>query len=99
MNDQDYAIVVGINYYPGLGSLQGAEYDAGQFAAWLEDPAGGGLPPANVRRVRSSDFHPPPPASPFEAKPDANNFMAKLFDLIFDPATNKPRQPAAGRLE
>lgn len=98
MNDQDYAVVVGINYYPGLGSLQGAEYDAEQFAAWLENPDGGGVPPGNVRRVRSSDFHPPPPPTPFEARPNDVSFETQLFDIVLDHATRAPRQPAGRRL-
>ncbi len=98
MNDQDYAVVVGINYYPGLGSLKGAEFDADQFAAWLEDRAGGALPPGNVRRVRSRDFHPPLPSSPYEAKPDDVSFESQLLDLVLDHATHAPRQPAGRRL-
>ena len=98
MNDQDYAVVVGINYYPGLGSLQGAEYDADQFAAWLVDPAGGALRHSNVRRIRSSDFHPPLPASPFDAQPNDVSFETQFFDLVLDPASRAPRQPAGRRL-
>ena len=98
MNDQDYAVVVGINYYPGLGSLKGAEFDADQFAAWLEDRAGGALPPGNVRRARSRDFHPPLPSSPYEAKPDDVSFESQLLDLVLDHATHAPRQPAGRRL-
>lgn len=98
MNDQDYAVVVGINYYPGLGSLQGAEFDADQFAAWLVDPAGGGLPADNVCRVRSSDFHPPPPASPFDARPGEDHFKARLLAMIFDPLTQQPRPQGRRRL-
>jgi hypothetical protein len=98
MNDQDYALVVGIDYYPGLGSLAGAQYDADQFAAWLADPDGGGLPVANIRRIRSGDFHPPAPASPFEAKPDDVSFEAQLLDLVLDHASHAPRQPAGRRL-
>lgn len=51
MNDQHYAIVVGINRYPGISDLDGARADADQFAAWLTDPDGGRLPAANVKRV------------------------------------------------
>jgi uncharacterized caspase-like protein len=51
MNDHHYAVVVGIDRYPGIGDLGGARADADQFAAWLTDPAGGGLPADNVKRV------------------------------------------------
>jgi uncharacterized caspase-like protein len=50
-NDLHYAVVVGINRYPGIGDLGGARADASAFAEWLEDPDGGGLPAANVMSV------------------------------------------------
>ena len=55
MNDQHYAVVVGINRYPGLSDLTGARADAEAFAEWLEREGGGRLPPANVKRVIASD--------------------------------------------
>jgi hypothetical protein len=51
MNDHHYAVVVGINRYPGLSDLTGARADAEAFAQWLEDGDGGALPAANIRRV------------------------------------------------
>lgn len=98
MNNQDYAIVVGINYYPKLGSLEGAEYDADQFAAWLADPNGGALPDQNIRRVRTCDFHPPPPATDFDAKPNVDSFQQQLLALVTNNAGNGLRQPAGRRL-
>jgi hypothetical protein len=48
VNEHHYAVVVGINRYPGLSDLRGARADAGAFADWLERPDGGAVPPANV---------------------------------------------------
>ncbi len=44
------AVVVGISDYqsPQIPDLQFAHRDAEAFAAWLQSPAGGGLPPANI---------------------------------------------------
>ena len=55
MNDQHYAVVVGIDRYPGLSDLTGARADAEAFARWLERPDGGALPPPNVKRVMATD--------------------------------------------
>jgi uncharacterized caspase-like protein len=55
LNDLHYAVVVGINRYPGIGDLAGARADAEQFAAWLADPAGGALPASNVKTVCATE--------------------------------------------
>ncbi len=55
MNDLHYAIVVGINNYPGIGPLTGARADAEEFAKWLIHPDGGALPKDNVRKVLLTD--------------------------------------------
>ena len=51
----DWAIVVGITSYPNLGPntkpLQGPHLDAQAFRDWLVDPAGGGVPPDNIRLI------------------------------------------------
>ena len=49
-NDLHFAIVVGINRYPGVErQLTTARQDAEAFAGWLKDPNKGGLPKDNVR--------------------------------------------------
>ncbi|MGI5241170.1 caspase family protein [Dactylosporangium sp. CA-139066] len=53
-SDAHYAVVVGINRYPGLGDLHGPVDDAGRFHEWLVDPDGGGLPERNVWLVPAS---------------------------------------------
>jgi len=48
---QDRALVVGINCYPAIGPLQGAEADARDFHGWVTDPTGGGVAPANATLI------------------------------------------------
>jgi hypothetical protein len=54
----DYALVVGIDRYPALRSLLGAEADAQDFYRWVTDPVGGGVPPANATLVVTSLYRP-----------------------------------------
>jgi Caspase domain len=53
MNPLHYAIVVGIDAYPGRGmsNLSHARADAVAFHAWLVDPSGGGVPQENARLI------------------------------------------------
>jgi len=44
-----FALIVGIDRYPGYGDLRGACNDARAFRDWVVDPAGGGVPDENVR--------------------------------------------------
>jgi hypothetical protein len=74
MAQNDYAIVVGINSYPGLGGpppspadLNGPENDADAIAAWLALPQGGNVPPQNIKVIRSRDF--PVTQDYFKAQP------------------------------
>jgi hypothetical protein len=76
-NVEDYAIVVGINRYPGIRNLAGAEKDASQFAKWLGDPQGGDLLPQNIRLILSSNFE--QPAKTFAAQP-----VQRDIDAILD---------------
>lgn len=50
-----YALIVGIDDYPRFRSLKGARKDAEDFHAWLINPDGGGVPPANVELVLSKE--------------------------------------------
>jgi hypothetical protein len=49
----DRALVVGIDRYPAIGALRGAEADAGDFYNWVTDPAGGGVDRAMAQLVLS----------------------------------------------
>jgi hypothetical protein len=82
MNDRDCAIVVGINLYPGFSPLDGAEYDAKAFAAWLAEPGGGDLPCGNIQKIVTSQFHPPLPTGPVKAKPIGQHFDDALGAIL-----------------
>jgi hypothetical protein len=59
MNSDHYAILIGINSYPGLAEpgksadLRGPVNDVNAMMAWLMDPEGGGVPPDNVFAIRA----------------------------------------------
>ena len=61
----DYALCVGINRYPGLTSLAGAEADAKAFYEWVTSD--GGVSTPNAKLILSSQF--PSPSQPTEAQP------------------------------
>ena len=51
MNDLHFAVVVGIDLYPGIRNLNSARGDAQAFGNWLIDPGGGALPGGNVQLI------------------------------------------------
>jgi hypothetical protein len=65
MADENYAIVVGLNHYPGITPLQGPENDAIWFHGWLTK--NGLVDPKNATLILSSAFAAAPT---IEAKPD-----------------------------
>lgn len=76
-NDADYALVVGINHYPGFRNLNGAIEDAQDFARWLyEDADGGGLPQQNCKLV----FSQPNPLRPIQDEID--DALSEIFHAI-----------------
>jgi hypothetical protein len=66
VHSDHYAIVIGLACYPRLGDpppdLQGPENDADAVQAWLI--GSGGVPPENVKMIRSRDYDSPPNAAP-----------------------------------
>lgn len=54
----DFALVVGIDSYPALTTLKGAEADARDFWKWVTDPQGGKVDPQYAKRIVTSDFAP-----------------------------------------
>jgi hypothetical protein len=96
MNNEDHAIVVGIDLYPGISPLSGAQNDAKAFAAWLVAPDGGVLPPGNIHFVLTSHYHPPDPPLPCLAGPNVSQFGAQLQALLAD-TTGQPRPFPVGR--
>ena len=72
MAADDYAIVVGITKYPGLGispddpaDLKGSERDALEVANWLKAKDGGDLPDDrdHINLICTSDFRGEPTAT------------------------------------
>jgi uncharacterized caspase-like protein len=80
-NPEDYAIVVGINNYPGIRSLFGAEKDAAEFANWLLKPDGGGLDRNNLRLILSSAYPQPQKERFFDAKPIKDDIDRAFIDF------------------
>ena len=80
--DLHYAIVVGINRYPGLPtSLRGPRNDAAEFYKWLRAATGGNVPEANIRHV---DIDPATVAEVRGAKPTRELVNNALDELIAD---------------
>src|ERR1700733_11341773 len=78
INANDYAIVVGIDDYPGYRSLKGAVKDAEDFATWLCDSvAGGGVRANNCKTVFSVST----PLSPLQQQVD------EAFDAVLSSIT------------
>jgi len=90
-----YAILLAINYYPGLRDLCGPENDIGAFEEWLAQPDGGDLPPANIRVIKSSTFA--KVVDPGDANPTETEFKRALNTLVKD-ETRSWRTRAGERL-
>lgn len=80
MNDQHYAVVVGIDRYAELRNLNAARQDAEAFAGWLKSPEGGGLPDANVALITIPDQQMPDGTPRRKAKPTKE----RVFDALDD---------------
>lgn len=80
---QDWAIVIGIRFYPGFSDLDGPENDAKSFHEWLTSPVGGSVPVSQTRLILSADYHPPLPNGATHAKPTVQ-LIQEAFDELFD---------------
>jgi hypothetical protein len=84
LNAQDWAIVVGIDVYPGYVNLNlaGGSNDATEMYNWLISPAptGGGVPRDQARLIRSTDF-PGPFRGPLEGRPACFELERELLML------------------
>ncbi len=88
MNNEDYAVVVGIRAYPGFGrtrrdanDLNGPDNDATTIHEWLIARDKGGVPPVNVKLIRSKDFVQPFPAVT-GAAPQKQAILDAFGDLV-----------------
>ena len=77
MQIDHYAILLAINYYPGLRNLGGPENDVAAFRTWLVDNHGGDVDPKNIEVIRSSDYS-PPASNPNDANPTERAFIRVL---------------------
>lgn len=89
MNQEDFAIVVGISRYPGLGdspgaaNLQAPDRDAQMVYDWLIDETGGAVPAANIKLIQSKQF--PLAKSAIDAEP-AESTIKKCFQIYAERA-------------
>lgn len=107
MAADDYAIVIGITRYPGLGvspgdpaDLKGSEGDALAVANWLKAKDGGDLPDdgAHVNLICTSDFQSEPTAT--QGEPQQQR-LRDAFHALVQAGKEKPRasrdDPMLGR--
>ena len=107
MAADDYAIVVGITKYPGLGispedpaDLKGSERDALEVANWLKAKDGGDLPDDrdHINLICTSDFQSEPTATKGEPQQQR---LRDAFDALVQAGKEKPRasrdDPMLGR--
>ncbi len=80
MNGLHYAVLVGINRYPGISDLRGARRDAESFREWLVDPEGGALPEENVKLVGAT-LDDAQVLDPFEALPTQREVNRALYQV------------------
>jgi hypothetical protein len=84
---EDWAVVVGISRYPGMGDLDGPETDARAFYEWVTQRAG--VPPQQVRLILSSDFE--MSDNPAEARPKGEDIEA-VFDALYERAEDRSQE-------
>ncbi len=72
MTNTDWAIVVGVQIYPGLTSLGGPKNDAEAFCEWLVDEKGGAVKPKQVKLIVT------PPDRDFQSADDAEPTELKV---------------------
>lgn len=80
MKTDHYAIVVGIDTYPGFTNLEGPCHDAEAMRGWLVDPQGGDVDPGNVRLLRGSEY--PEPNGLDDARPHDAEIRALFRPLL-----------------
>jgi Caspase domain len=88
--DDQYAILVAINRYPGLSDLKGPENDAEAFKEWLLDENGGNIKAEHIETICSSQFA--VTTEPDDANPSETQFKKALNRWV------KPNGDWAGRV-
>jgi hypothetical protein len=85
VNDLHYAVVVGINRYPGIRDLRYARTDAEAFRDWLVSPDGGRLPQENVVLVTATEDQEQTFTSALDARPtrtDVDRALRRINDTV-----------------
>jgi hypothetical protein len=95
------ALIVGINNYPGIGPLEGAERDGQRFRDWLYLPEGGNFA-TKEERDRIKEFYSDPKAkmasdaSPL--KSDIEKYVQKLREEVALPENQGKEFPLGDRM-
>ncbi len=76
-----YAVVIGINRYPGLSDLAGPRADAEAFYEWLVDEHGGRVPEANVHCVLAKPTEEAGFRDAWDARPTSFDVESKLGQI------------------
>lgn len=94
-NDLHYAVVVGINRYPGVRDLKYARRDARDFKKWLVSKDGGGLPARNVKSIAARPRDESAFRTAREAWPTARWVNDALEDINDEIRKRVSEEPAA----
>lgn len=89
----DFAIIVGIDHYPGFGAtvdeannLSGPDRDATKIYEWLTSKTGGNVPTENVTLIRTQDF--PAAQNVLSAEPQLHRIQLAFQSLLLKPKQN-----------
>jgi uncharacterized caspase-like protein len=82
MNENDYAIVVGIDKYPKLRNLDGATNDAFEFKKWLLSTDGGNIKPENCFYVVTPKMEEFDPEDPLPEQKQIDIAILKIFEQV-----------------
>jgi hypothetical protein len=95
MNDLHYAVVVGINRYPGFTDLSYAKTDAICFYEWLTNPQEGAIPRNQVELIRATKREEQGFLSIRNARPLRSNVEHALLDFHGDVLRKVREHPGA----
>ncbi len=91
--EHHYAVVIGINRYPGLSDLAGPRKDAEAFHAWLVDEQGGRVPERNIHSVHAKPVEEEGFRTNWDARPTSVDVESRLGQIneTFTAAMNADR--------
>lgn len=81
-NERHFAVVVGINKYPGISNLKYAVNDSNAFRDWLLDPKGGNLPEENIHLLSIPDEDQDDPLERATARPDRKPIIEAILAVM-----------------